>query len=563
MGTLAAVAGIVLAAAASFCAPVRPETVRKAPPSARLEERGTLRRLGQSYLTRRQGIFEARFAGGAYERGYSRGKLAYREIVRGESAIYGLIERYFPSPIKRFFLRRAIAVNLRESIPEIPAEHNEEIVGLSDSVDPDPFPHGWNPFARHLALHALHDFSQRYLDETPLAAACTGFAASGRATAEGHTLLARNFDFEAGDLFDTEKIVAYIVPAGGIPYLSVTFAGLTGVTSGFNREGIGIAVNAWSGGPTAAAGEPATLVAADVLERAATMAQAIQIIERASVFVSDIYLLADGKTGEIAAVEKTPQAFAVRRGRDWLAVANHPETPELSRGRPLHATSTSPYRRRRLEELLSAASGRLDVTSAARVLRDRQGLNDKDIGPGNRNAINALISSHSVVFDLSARRAWVAAPPHGLGTFVAYSLDLGLEAGPEDARFGGLAALGVPPDPWLVSGGYRDFEAARRFYLDGRGALRHRRLAAAAASAEEALRLAPRFVEALALRADAEVALGKFAAASSDCLAALARDPSPPTFARSLEAFCATVAAGRRPTGRLTYPDSPSDPPLP
>jgi isopenicillin-N N-acyltransferase like protein len=551
-----------LLALGSSCAPARPDSVRLLRPSARLEQDGTLRRLGRNYLTRRQGILEARFEGSPYERGYARGALAYDQIVRGEKTIHRLIERFFPSAIKRFFLRQTIASRLRESLPEIPADHREQIVGLSDAIEPDPYPNDWKPFARHLALHALHDLSQRYADDTPLAAACTGFAASGPATADGHTLLARNFDFEADPLFDREKIVAYVVPAHGIPYLTVTFAGLTGVTSGFNREGIGIAVHAWSGGPTQGAGEPATLVAADVLERAATMAEAIRLIGAAPVFVSDIYLLADGKTGEVAAVEKTPRAFAVRRGDGLVAVANHPESAEFSSAKARHyATSTSAYRRSRIEELLSAA-GPLDAARAARILRDRGGLGGRDIGPGNRNAVNSLIASHSVVFDLSARVAWVADAPHGLGRFIPYSLDLGMEAEPGDPRLLALSGLAIAADPWLLSGGYSDFETARRLFLQGRSELRGRRAAAALERAEGSLRLAPGFVEALALKAQSEASVGRVAAALADCSAALKRDPAPPTFRRSLESFCAAVRAGRRPSVDLAYPVSPSDPPL-
>lgn len=553
--------GLIVASVAVSCAPARPESVRRIALGT-VEQDGTIRRLGRSYLTYRQGILEARFEGSAYERGYARGALAYPEIVRGEKTIRELIERFFPSPIKRFFLKRTIASNLRESLPEIPPERREEIVGLSDAIDPDPFPKEWNPFARHLALHALHDISQRYAEDSPLAGACTGFAASGAATAGGHTLLARNFDFEAGNLFDSEKIVAYVVPDAGIPYLTVTFAGLTGVTTGFNREGIGIAVHAWSGGPTQSAGEPATLVAAEVLEHAGTVEEAVRIIGSAPVFVSDIYLLADGKTGEIAAVEKTPRAFAVRRGTELLAAANHPESAEFARARPLYATSTSLYRRARIEELLSSSAGRLDVPAAVKILRDRSGLGGREIGPGNRNAVNALISSHSVVLDLTARRAWVADAPHGLGTFVAYSLDLGIEAEPADPRLLDLARDAVDPDPWLLSGGYSDFLAAKTLFFHGRAALKNRRPAAAAHDAEGALRLAPGFVEAMALKAQADAALGRLPAALADCRAALDRDPSPPNFRRSLGSFCAAVAAGKTPSSRLAYPVSPSDPPL-
>ena len=550
---------LAVAAAAAACAPARPDTVRAAPPAAVAVDADGTRRLGESYLRKRLGISEARFAGNPYGRGYARGKLSHSQIVREDQAIQELLERFVPSSVKRFLLGRVMALNLRGSIPAIPAEHNEEIVGLSDALEPDPVPGEWNVFARHLALHALHDFSQRYADQTPLAAACTGFAASGRATADGHTLLARNFDFEAGDLFDAEKVVAYVVPEGGIPYLSVTFAGLTGVVSGFNREGIGIAIYAWSGGRTTGTGEPATLVAADVLERASTLAEAIRIVERASVFVSNIYMLADGKTGEMAAVEKTPRESAVRRGRDLLFAANHPESAAFSGSKHLNVSSTSLSRRRRVEELVAPLSGRLDVPRAARVLRDRQGRGGKDIGPGNRNAVNALIASHSIVFDLTARRAWVAAAPHGLGPFVAYSLDLGIAAGPADPRFARLASSTLPADPWLVSGGYAAYLSARELTVRGRKVLSDGWTSEALEHAREALRLAPGFAEALALSAEALAAQGRLEQASAAASAALERDPAPPAFARSLEAFLTVLASGETPAVKISYPASPDD----
>ncbi len=130
----------------------------------------------------REGIREARLAGDAYWRGYARGRLAYEEILSVERDLRSMLERFLPSPFKRLLLQKVVALHLRASIPGIPAEHLEEIVGLSDALSPDPFREQWNPFARYLALHALHDFSQRYADETPLAAACTAFAASGPGT---------------------------------------------------------------------------------------------------------------------------------------------------------------------------------------------------------------------------------------------------------------------------------------------------------------------------------------------------------------------------------------------
>jgi hypothetical protein len=540
------------------CAPSRPLVPPPyPPPPARVETRGGIRRLGSSFLRVREGIREARLAGDAYWRGYARGRLAYEEILAVERDLRGILERFLPSAFKRLLLQKVVALHLRASIPEIPAEHLEEIVGLSDALSPDPFREQWNPFARYLALHALHDFSQRYADDTPLAAACTGFAASGPGTADGHTWMARNFDFEGGDRLDREKIVAYVVPNDGIPYLSVTFAGLTGVTSGFNREGIGIFVNAWSAGEISPAGEPATLVAADVLERARNLTEAVGILQKALVFVSDIYVVADGKTGELAVVEKTPTRCAVRRADSRILAANHPETPDFA-GARLAASSTSLYRRERLEELL-AREGRLDATSALRVLRDRRGKGDRELSPGNRNAVNALISSHSVVFDLTARRAWVAQDPHGLGRFVAYSLDLGIAADPADPRFQGLASQSLPPDPWLTGGGYANYVASRRLLAQADLALTSRRPALALAKAQEALRRVPGSVEALALSAEALAATGDREGAGRLVAAALEGEPSPPPFARSLEELRSALVAGRAPSRRPAYPVSVTD----
>ena len=69
------------------------------------------------------------------------------------------------------------------------------------------------------------------------------------------------------------------------------------------------------------------------------------------------------------------------------------------------------------------------------------------LGPGNRNAIDALIACHSAVFDLTARNAYVAAAPHTLGRYVCFDLDLLASAGPGTplirARAAGIAPIRI------------------------------------------------------------------------------------------------------------------------
>jgi hypothetical protein len=550
---LATLAGISLS-----CGPP-PEPAHPAPPAARLEKSGGTERFGNSFLRSRQGVLEARFAGRPYERGYARGRLAYAEIAEGEKELQFVLHELVPGDLRRWFFKELLAASLRQSLDDIPAAHLEEISGLADAEQPDPVPGSWSPWERQLSLHALHDFSQRFIDTVPLSGACTGFAAGADSSTDGHVYLARNFDFEAGECFDRDKIVAAVVPERGNRYLTVTFGGFTGVVTGFNERGLGLSLQALSGGPTQSAGEPASLLAADILQYDSTVEQAIARIRSARVLVSDIYLLADA-SGTLAAVEKTPKRTGVRRGVGLLGATNSPETAEISAemGTPPR-TSTSLYREKRLRELLSRVRGDLDPAAAAAILRDRRGVQGVELGPGNRNAIDAFIACHSAVLDLTARRAYVAAFPHALGNYVCFDLALLSQAAPEDRGFEDLNRLALPEDPYLVSGGYAAYKKARASNLKARQNAIGKHYGEALRQSSEALELAPDFVEALAGRAAVEMRLREFGAAETDFARALALFPGPPDFAAEIERFRLRAEAGRPPDEAFRFPLSLED----
>jgi hypothetical protein len=392
-----------------------------------------------------------------------------------------------------------------------------------------------------LNLHALHEVSQRFVDTPGLAAACTGFVAKAK---DGGVLLARNFDFEAGDIFDRQKLVSVVAPDGKIPYLSVGFAGMLGVVTGFNRAGLGVALQAVAGGETAGSGEPVTLLLADVLRNESTFDGAVSRLRSARVFVSDLILLADAKTSRLAIVEKSPSAFAVREASGGaLGAANEVEDAAMkARARALPKESTSRKRRERLDVLL-ATGGALDVGAAVAILRDKTGADGADLGHGNRNAIDASIAAHSVVLDLARRRAWVAAAPHTLGAYVPVDLEAVLAAADGPPHPG---APPVPPDPWLVSGGF-----AR--HLEARAALAEvRRLeraggAGALAAAARAHALSPDFAEAAAKLGELEFRRGNRERACALFDEALARDPGPAPLKAAVLAWRDAAARGSAP----------------
>jgi isopenicillin-N N-acyltransferase like protein len=534
------------------CAPRRPDTA----PSGAARDLAPdvaagMSRLGSSWVVEDKpagapgGILVGRFAGRPYDLGLSYGRLTRPWMRSQETHLEELFKVLVPSGLKRSLIRRFTAFRLRGLPDEIPKDLLVSIAGLADGYEPVAPPSGWNAFHRILDLHALHDVSQRFVDAPALAAACTGFLAKG---ADGSLLLAHDFDFEGGDIFDRQKLVSVVIPEGKIPYLSVGFSGMLGVVSGLNREGIGVAIQAIAGGETAASGTPMTLLLADVLRNEGTFDGAVARLRAGKVFVSDLILLGDARTGRFAVVEKSPSAFAVREGSGAsLGATNEPEDAAVRRGaRALPPGSTSKKRRARLDVLLEAAGGSLDVPSAVAILRDRRGADGRDLGPGNRNAIDASIASHSIVLDLTHRRAWVAAAPHTLGPYLPVDLEavLAREDGPPPR-----ATEPVPADPWLTDGGYGRYLGAREALASARRLESERRkgwLESAVREAGRARELAPEFAEATAKLGELEARRGNRARARQLLDEALARDPGPATLRAAMETWRDACAAGDR-----------------
>ncbi len=532
------------------CAPRRPETAPRATTvDVTPDVVGGVRRLGSSWVAEEgaegtaSGILVGRFEGAPYDLGFSFGVLTRPWIRAQESHLERLFTALVPGGFKRSLIRQLSAFRLRSLPDQIPEDLLVSIAGLADGYERVPPTSGWNAYRRLLDMHALHDVSQRFVDAPALAAACTGFLAKGKG---GSLLLARNFDFEGGDIFDRQKLVSVAHPEGKIPYLSVGFSGMLGVTSGFNREGVGLAIQAISGGETATSGMPMTLLLADVLRNESTFDGAVTRLRAAKVFVSDLILLGDARAGRLAVVEKSPSAFAVREASGGsLGVTNEAENPAVRRfARVLPAGSTSRKRRARLDVLLERTGGTLDVPSAIAILRDRRAADGRDLGPGNRNAIDASIAAHSIVFDLTHRRAWVAAAPNTLGPYLPVDLEAVLASmtGPPPR-----AAEPVPADPWLTDGGFARYARAREALVSARRLERDRRkgwLEAAAREVRRAHELAPEFAEAAAKLGELEARLGNRARARQLLDQALAHDPGPAPLRAAVERWREACAAG-------------------
>jgi hypothetical protein len=149
------------------------------------------------------------------------------------------------------------------------------------------------------------------------------------------------------------------------------------------------------------------------------------MVREQPVMVPDFYLVADGKTGESAVIERSPTRVEIRRSTDTITLTNHALTPPFAADREndrLKRYLTSGARGRRLDELVASWRGRLDPAGALAILRDRSDVGGAPLGLGNRNALDAIIATHSVVVDATDLIVWVSEGPHLVGRYVGYDL---------------------------------------------------------------------------------------------------------------------------------------------
>jgi hypothetical protein len=162
----------------------------------------------------------------------------------------------------------------------------------------------------------------------------------------------------------------------------------------------------------------------ELLGGARTTDEAVALLARKEPMVSHIVMLIDA-SGSVAIAERAPGApLYVRRGRGKVPLTNHFEGPlEADPANKIVETVTSTRPRRlRLDELLANLPPGASVQDVVGVLRDRRGVGGEPLPLGHRRSLDALIATHGVVMDATARALWVSEGPHLVGRFLRFDL---------------------------------------------------------------------------------------------------------------------------------------------
>lgn len=384
---------------------------------------GDDRRVGENRLVRADGIWTMHLSGTPAEMGAAHGLLTRDLRDRLEAETFAAFRRAVPHRLGRAAILQGVFVLAPGLDAHIDDRWRIELASLVAST-PDPRSGSLPAYTRKLYFHALFDIGQALVD-SPLVA-CTGFLATGAATRDGHTLLARNFDFEGGRTFDEEKIVIVRRPDVGLATVSVAFPGMVGIVSGINERRIAVALQAAGSDAPIRMAEPMTLALREALEEATSLDDVARVLDRRRGFATELVLAVDGVRGETAVFEVTPDRVERLPPTDLVGVANQLRSPVFARDRENARRTrdqTTAVRLARMEELIEARRGSLDLPTAAAVLRDRAAPGGVPLPRGHRQALDADIASHAVAIDATDGVLWVSVTPNLSGGFVGWQID--------------------------------------------------------------------------------------------------------------------------------------------
>jgi len=235
---------------------------------------------------------------------------------------------------------------------------------------------GWDAVRRAHAIPLVASYS------------CSGVAAWGKATKDGHLLQIRNLDYYMGSGLQDHPLLVVYLPDQGIAHIEATFAGAVGCQTGMNAEGIALTLIGDSPNresPFDVKGEHFFSIFRAILFDAHNLDQALAILKKSQRIKKYHYVIGDGKIP--AAVKIRAHAPELRIWKD-----DDPQdelAPDIFKNLVCHAETRTPT---------ALAHIRLNYGAYD---SDRMMQLARAIGMAGKNLL-------SVVYDASALELWVA-----------------------------------------------------------------------------------------------------------------------------------------------------------
>ncbi len=151
---------------------------------------------------------------------------------------------------------------------------------------------------------------------------CSGIAVRGSASAAGEVLHARVLDYMADINLQKYAVLQVFLPEGYNAWLSVGYASFLGTVTAMNEQGLAIG-EMGGGGEGKWDGMPMTFLLREIMERAKTTREAIEILRNTPRTCEYYYVISD-RTGDIAGIYATPEILQVLEAGE-----QHPKLPKV------------------------------------------------------------------------------------------------------------------------------------------------------------------------------------------------------------------------------------------
>lgn len=416
------------------------------------------------FLKNKQGLWELYVEGDAYQIGLNSGALTDSLLKKQENIFFSKIKDLVPSKFKQNMLRNFLKWYNRKLYLNVPEEYQTEIYGVSQYTSHD-YDAIASQYLRNLYLHAAHDIGHALQDLALVG--CSSFAAWGEKSEDGNLILGRNFDFYVNDAFAKDKIVAFIKPKTGHPYMMVTWPGMIGAVSGMNQEGLTVTINAGKSKIPLIAKTPISILTRQILQYATNIDEAIAIAKKTTVFVSESIMVASANDNKAVLIEVSPHKFGVYEvgNNNQLICSNHFQSDALKndkRNENQILNSHSKYRYDRMVELFEETP-KVNPKKASEILRNKDGLENIKLGYGNEKSLNQLMAHHGIIFKPEEKLVWVSANPYQLGEFVCYDLNKIFKTREQTDTIVSLSEseLNITKDPFLATAEFKNYQKFR------------------------------------------------------------------------------------------------------
>ena len=214
---------------------------------------------------------------------------------------------------------------------------------------------------------------------------CSGFSIFGRATKDGRMYHGRVLDYMKGIGLEQNAVVIVHQPDDGRhAWVNVSYAGFVGSVTAMNEKQISVG-EMGGGGYGNWDGKPMAQLVREVMEKADTLDEAVEIMRKGPRTCEYYYVISDGRTKDAVGIAATPDSFeTIKPGQ------SHPRLPHAV---PDAVLLSADERYEELARRVQAGHGTFDARSAIELMS---------------RPVCMTSNIHSVLFAPDTLELWVA-----------------------------------------------------------------------------------------------------------------------------------------------------------